>query len=412
VAERVYLVPGFFGFTNLGELKYFGHVRDFLLSASAAEGRGLEVHTVRTPPTSSLRVRAAHLLEAIAASGGRRDGAIHLIGHSSGGLDIRLLLTPGVSLPTAADPRPILPRVRTAVTVAAPHHGTPVAAFFTGLLGEQLLQLLSLSTIYLLRFGTLPVGVLLRLGATFARLDRHLGVNSRLLDQLFGQLLGDFTLGRRRAIGRLLEDVRHDRALLTQLTPAGMDLFDATAASRPGVRCGSVLTQARPPGIGSLMAAGIDPSAHASHAVYRVLYGIAAARDTRNPPTLTRTQALAIRRLHGALPTIAANDGVVPTLSQVWGEVIDVARADHLDVIGHFHGPQHDPPHFDWLATGTGFDRSGFERVWTRVLRFLRRGRRRGGRAPPRPATPTAACRQVACSEPSRLGYRGRGTRA
>ena len=48
-------------------------------------------------------------------------------------------------------------------------------------------------------------------------------------------------------------------------------------------------------------------------------------------------------------------------------------RGDHLDVIGHFHGPDHQPPHTDWLNTGSKFDRPEFERLWTSVARFIAR---------------------------------------
>jgi triacylglycerol esterase/lipase EstA (alpha/beta hydrolase family) len=380
---QIYLVPGFFGFSTLGEIRYFGHVREFLKKNAWTDG-DVDVHVVRSPPTSSLRTRAARLLEAIVETAGSGDDPIHLVGHSSGGLDVRLLLVPGASLPTAARAAPVLRRVRTAVTVSAPHRGTPVASFFTGLLGQRLLGLLSLSTMYVLRFGRLPVGVLLRMGAVFARLDRHLGVNSALLDQLFGQLLGDFTPARRRAIAHLMDDVRRDQDLLVQLTPAGADLLDATATPPPWVRCGSVLTVASPPGVSGMIAAGLDPTAQATHAIYRVLYEIA-ARGRPVPGPLDPVQAAAIRRLYGGLPEPTANDGLVPTFAQAWGEVIDVARADHLDVIGHFHDPRHRPPHVDWLFTGSGFDRPAFDAVWSRVAAFLaaadppRRGRRTTG---------------------------------
>jgi hypothetical protein len=284
---------------------------------------------------------------------------------------VRLLLSPGVSLPTRLDVARIADRVRTVVTVAAPHHGTPVASFFASMLGQRLLQLLSLSTIYVLRFGNLPITVLLKLGAAFARIDRHLGVNSALLDQLFGQLLGDFSARRRRVIGQLLEDVRTDQALLTQLTPEGMDLFNASTHVPAGVRHGCVVTQARPPGVRSTMAAGLDPTAQASHAVYQALYRLASQSAGPGPAALTAAQAHALARAYGEVPGPAANDGLVPTLSQVWGEVIHAVRGDHLDVVGHFDDPAHDPPHFDWLATGTGFARADFEAVWTDVARYV-----------------------------------------
>jgi triacylglycerol esterase/lipase EstA (alpha/beta hydrolase family) len=379
-SEHVYLVPGFFGFANLGELRYFAHVREFLREACRAEGIAVAIHDVRTQPTASLRRRALRVLNTMALTLPRRARA-HLIGHSSGGLDVRLLVSAGVRLAPHGDAERLLDQVRSVVTVATPHRGTPVASFFTGLLGQQMLQLLSLTTIHLLRFGRVPLGVLLRLGGVFARLDRHLGVNSALLDQLFGQLLADFSPGRRRALGRLLGEVHADQALLTQLTPEGMELFDALSVVRPGVRAGSVVTCAQAPGVGSTLAAGLDPTAQATHALFQALYRLAARTPPDRHPSLTPVQARALVRRYGALPEVGANDGVVPTLSQVWGTVIHATRADHMDVVGHFGDLAHVPPHFDWLATGTGFTRADFETLWTDVARFVA-GRAGIARAP------------------------------
>jgi triacylglycerol lipase len=367
VTQHIYLVPGFFGFANLGELRYFSHVGRFLGRCCADAACDVRVHAVATNPTASLPRRAARLLEVI----GESEGPIHLIGHSSGGLDVRLLATPGIALPGAPDVEPVARRIRTVVTVSAPHHGTPVASFFTSVLGQRLLQLLSLSTMYVLRFGHLPLSALLKLGGAFARVDRHLGVNSALLDQLFGLLLADFSPARRDAIARLLGDVQHDQALLTQLTPEGMEVFNALAGDRDTVAYASVVTRGRAPGVGSTLAAGLDPTAHASHAIYQALYRLAARTERRYRPRLSAEQTRVLRRGFDTLPTLATNDGVVPTLSQVWGEIIHAARGDHLDVIGHFDDPAHDPPHFDWLATGTGFDRPAFDALWSAVARWV-----------------------------------------
>jgi hypothetical protein len=40
-------------------------------------------------------------------------------------------------------------------------------------------------------------------------------------------------------------------------------------------------------------------------------------------------------------------------------------------VLGHFDAPDHVPPHYDWIATGTGFSRGDFDILWGRVLRFV-----------------------------------------
>jgi hypothetical protein len=79
----------------------------------------------------------------------------------------------------------------------------------------------------------------------------------------------------------------------------------------------------------------------------------------------------ALREAYGTLPGPDANDGVVPTLSQLWGEVLYAARADHLDVLGHYDDPDRLPPHFDWLTTASGFDRESFLDLWEAVARHL-----------------------------------------
>jgi triacylglycerol lipase len=345
---------------------------------------------VPTEPTSSLPRRAAHLFEAIATTAGDA-GPIHLIGHSSGGLDARLLVAPGVALPGAGDVERVARRVASLVTVSTPHHGTPLAAFVTGLLGQRLLRLASLATVHVLRFGHLPLSVLLRLGGIFARLDRSVGLNSALLDELFGNLLADFSKERRLELEAFLDQVGRDAALLLQLTPDGMDVFSAATRDRPGVRYASVVTQARPPGVGTAFEAGLDPSAQATHALYAAIYRLAGFRPGAPLPALGRAQARGLRRAYGAVPTRRANDGIVPTLSQPWGEVIHAARADHLDIVGHFADAEHTPPHFDWLTTGSHFDRAGFEAAWRAVADWVAGDVGAGVRPARRRATPSAS---------------------
>jgi hypothetical protein len=328
---------------------------------------------VQTYPTSSLPRRAARVVETMAETMRPENGVAHLIGHSSGGLDVRLVATPHVALPTDLDVERFARAVRTVVTVSAPHHGTPLASFFASLLGQRLLQVLSLTTIYVLRFGRLPISALLELGALFARLDERVGLNSVLLDQLFDQLLANFSAERRGAVEAFFAEVSRDQALLPQLTPEGMDVFNASTRDRPGVRYGTVVSCGRPPGVRSTLAAGLDPSAQASHVVYQALYRLASRTPHGRVMAPAREQARVMRRAFRLVPGSAANDGVVPTRSQLWGEVIHATQADHLDVIGHFGDATHDPPHVDWLTTGSGFDRRRFEDLWGDVLGYILR---------------------------------------
>lgn len=370
---HIYLIPGFLGFANLGRISYFGHVRRILATRLAAAELDARIHIVRTSPTASLPKRAARVAETIAATAGDDAGPLHLIGHSSGGLDARMFLAPEVALPTSADVERLAARVRSVVTIATPHHGTPLASFFTTLRGQQLLQLLSLLTIYMLHFGHLPLAGLLWMGSRFVRLG-DLVANSELLDELFGRLLEDFTAARRRSVRAMLRDVVHDQALMLQLTPEAMEVFNASVLPRPGVRYGAVVAEAARPSLCSTIAVGFDPAAQVTHAIYRVLYRLAAATPRSFSPPLAPEVARTLRRAYKAMPDAAANDGIVPTRSQAWGPVLHAAVADHLDVLGHFRDASHEPPHVDWLVTGSGFDRARFEALWSEVARFLTAG--------------------------------------
>jgi triacylglycerol lipase len=369
--HHILLVPGFFGFANLGDFAYFGHVRDFLSDVGPGLGFDGDVHVALTEPTSTLQRRAALLAETVDGLLKARAGQLSIVGHSSGGLDARLLVSPGVQLPTAVNVERCAASVRAVVTVASPHHGTPLAQHFTSLFGQKLLALLSLATVYTLRTGRLPIGFVLRL----ARLLRRPGARpAGVVDQLFLQLLGDFSGKRRRAIEEFFRTVGSDHGLGAQLSPTKMVAFNASTPDRAGVRYVSVVTRARAPGVRSLVRAGFGPYAQATHALFAVLYRFAAGRPGDPPKILLPAQAELLRSAYGRLPDHRANDGIVPTLSQVWGDVLCAVWADHHDVIGHFHRPMHVPRHFDWVASGTGFDRPQFEALWRTVAEALAGG--------------------------------------
>jgi triacylglycerol lipase len=254
-----------------------------------------------------------------------------------------------------------------------PHHGTPLAHHFGSLLGNQLLRLLSLATVVTLRTGRLPMGVALRMSRLLRKPEsRPAGV----VDQLFLQLLADISGKRRRAIEEFFSSVWTDQGLVSQLSPANMKLFNAATTDRPGVRYGAVVTRARPPGLRSLVGAGVSGYAQATHALFAVLYRLARGKRKDPPRSISPEHRTLLRRAYGRVPDHRANDGIVPTLSQLRGDVIAAVWADHHDVLGHFDRPRHVPPHFDWMASGTGFDREHFETVWKAVAGYIGAGLR------------------------------------
>lgn len=366
--DSVYLVPGFFGFANLGDLRYFGHVDRFLEARFRADGREAVVHEVKTRPTASLEQRAATLadtVEATAAPGDR----LHLIGHSSGGVDVRVLLTPGASL-GARDVEGLARRVCSAVTVSTPHYGTPAAEFFRSLAGRRLLRLLSLMTIVVLRRGTLPLKLVLAVGQLLRRAERTVDDEAGMFDELSAALLGELTEERNREVRAFFGEIGDDQALLDQIAPSAMALFNTTVPDAPWVRYGCVVTRAHRPGLAETLAIGLRPSAQASHAIHAACHAIAGW--DREPGWLAPSARQALKARWPKLEH-DDNDAMVPTTSQVWGELLHAAEADHLDILGHFSGPELDPPHFDWIRSGSGFRRPAFEAVWEDVYAFLRR---------------------------------------
>jgi triacylglycerol lipase len=377
VVHNVYLMPGFFGFVQFGKLVYFSHVREFLEDALSELGLSVAVHFVRVSPTASLPARAREVMEYVRATAPADEGPIHFIGHSTGGIDARLAVTPGVALGVDTI-EPYARRVRSVVTVASPHHGTPLASFFATLLGQKLLRLLSLGTIIALRQGRWPISILLRIGAAVANISAPETRTAALLEHLSEDLLGRLPRGDRDRVTLFVRAVSDDQALLPQLAPETMDVFNASARDRPGVRYACVPVRARPPGVSGAFRAGLSPSAQAMYGLYAWLHRQVAASAGRLRPSLTREQREALAAQLGAMPTARDSDGIVPTLSQVWGEVIHAAAGDHLDVIGHFDGPDHVPPHRDWITTHSGFDRAQFEALWMKVAAYVARAGNEG----------------------------------
>src|SRR5688572_20874342 len=97
--HNILLVPGFFGFGSFGDLAYFHGVKDLLERSFEQESLSVRVIEVSTLPTASIRVRAARVQEALTRIAAEADGPIHIVGHSTGGLDARLAITPTASLP-------------------------------------------------------------------------------------------------------------------------------------------------------------------------------------------------------------------------------------------------------------------------------------------------------------------------
>lgn len=379
--HHIYLVPGFFGFVNFGRLVYFSHVHEILDLELHRRGVRAEIHRARVSPTASIRKRAAELATTIAATA-PPDGPIHIIGHSTGGLDARLLVTPNVDLGDGGlDVEALASRVRSVVTVNAPHRGTPLATFFNGLLGQKLLALLSVVTATILREGRLPMSVVARIGSVVARLSVPGTAADAALSALHAELIGRLPSEEQDLFTEFFHQLSTDQALIPQLTPDGIDLFNATATDRPGVRYGSVIARGKAPSVRGHLSLR-RPYDQATYSFYHFLHRRTADVPGTWDPGADAETVRELARRFGSPVARRDSDGVVPTLSQLWGQLLYAAEGDHLDVIGHFGDEHHRPPHHDWVVTRSGFSRSQFERLWTAVVDFLLRDRSPGATTP------------------------------
>ena len=367
--QHIFLVPGFFGFANLGELVYFGHVHAYLTAQLAARGIPAKVVPVLSHPTASIRERAKDLLSTIEQQALDDEGPIHLIGHSTGGLDARFLLAPGTSLGEGLSVDRFVHRVRTLVCVSTPHQGTPLATFFQGMAGQRLLQLLSLFTAAVLRRTRLPLALLFKLAGSLVKADDALGFRATLVDELFESLLSDFSKERQQALVAFLgEDgagpvphlaahPRRDGCLRRGDDGPAHGALRLGGDPRPGTQRAQLRgRRARP------LRADHPPALHLPPRPDPRAAGAAASRWSTRPCSATPT---------GRPSRPDDSDGIVPTRSQPYGLLLAAEQGDHLDVLGHYDGPDESPPHIDWLMSGSGFRAPAFDRVWSTVSRFL-----------------------------------------
>jgi triacylglycerol lipase len=326
--HSVYLIPGMFGFAQLAGYDYFGHVRSGIERRYADAGQQVRIEVVAPPPTASLRYRARLLARAVHRTAG--PGPIHLVGHSTGGIDVRLVLSSTRNL--RLDPAELrwTERVASALSINAPHYGTPLATYFTSVAGARVLYALSLLTVVSLSLGEPSLAIFSRLLAGLGSIDQVFGGDLRLISRATDVLLRFVDSDGRSAIHTYLNKIRLDQGALIQTTPEAMDLFNAATEDRGAVRYGSIATGAPPPG----------------------------------PSDITKR----VRSPYGAFS--AALFATIHRFTAQQHPLLWCGAADHLDVLGHFHDEFRPSRHVDWLTSGADFGRPQFWRMMDTLVRF------------------------------------------
>jgi hypothetical protein len=405
-----------FGFGRLATYDYFAHVTRALSARFHDAGAELDVHVVDVAPTASIRRRATRLAELVAATAGvsTTHEPIHLLGHSTGGLDARLVASPSARLPIDPERLTWVPRLRSITSMNTPHFGTPMASFFATVSGQRILYAVSALTVIALTLGTPPLAAASALIVTIGQLDRAvLGVELKMIERTTDALLRALEPASSREVRDYLDAIIQDQGAMIQLTPEAMDLFQVGVEDREGVRYQCVCAMAPPPTARRLARAMLSPWRALSSTLFATLYGITSRYDERYPCSASWPPGEADARLEralGSLPSARANDGIVPIRSQVWGEIVWAGAGDHLDLLGHFGAtptpraqrrslldwarfgrtgpssgipaearPSRSDAHVDWLTSGAGFDERAFAAVMDAVAAgMLRTGSARG----------------------------------
>lgn len=379
------LIPGFGGFDALGAISYYNpKVVPIIRSADESTC----VHFFPNLPSAAVATRARSLMGWL----GRRfergvfspDDELHLVGHSTGGLDIRRLISIAICSPIADDECAFGNRLRgslrSAQFISTPHRGTQLAAHFD--------------------HRWMPVRVAPRLGYEAARALTDVGMGlighaARLAlrrrdtaDWIDAAIDTATKVGPKRTalkraeavatyfeLLRWLRQMADDTNSVSDLSPRHATVIGrvpdmeeehrrhADACHSSGIRLRSIVTVAKPPA---------NP-----WGVFGLLHGLTArGADTCRFPEMGEVAPLA----NGAAQTFAPaeNDGIVNSLSMVWPEAnrSQWVEADHADVIGHYRSCEPEGSHgrqYDLLASDSEFCDITFRRVWTSVAEFTAR---------------------------------------
>lgn len=441
VAKRIHavLVPGFAGFDALGQIEYYAGVTERFHAFLARTGErdvGFTLHYFDNYPTASVETRAgrlaAYLAKRVARGEFQEDDEIALVGHSTGGLDIRRLvwrLTAGPrdtlrvdSLPDggAPDAASVSRLIRRVVFLSVPHRGTRIADWVRrhalGRAGvvDGLRVLVEAAQAH--RLGQLEERAARAL-ASRLRADLFCAVE----DALHEAQAGHFRSAPEKAaaheaaadLALWLRHVSSDFAVIDDLTwrprsasssPAHLDdrsrRRERALWKKHGIVASSFATVSPRPACLPPPHEGrkpLDPSVLRSCTERRApdatYCGCYAACEGPQDAAHSRRAAADIGAVRFLSPVHESrirswaprgridpshNDGIVNTVSMMSppsGDVTLVA-ADHMDIVGHFERVPHARrtagrhQSYDLLASLSGFGAAEFGEVWDGIFDF------------------------------------------
>jgi pimeloyl-ACP methyl ester carboxylesterase len=373
--DVVFLIPGFLGFELFGDFAYFADrvgaaVRGAL---TARYRRPISVVPVPIPPTGSLAERQLALGKtlvrragALAQNRGQELAGVHLIGHSTGGVDAQLLtLTQPLTDHRwddfdGVDVEWLRARIKSVISIGSPHRGTCLASgpLSKALGSDSLLELIAHTPEALEAAAKLLISGVHSSLAIFRDEDTKTllkgALASRETSRFFAEIVRSRALlhdldphtaeTRYETLGPALPLLRRSFVTVAGMTPTVKDDVLTRVAAllwRSDKRGTAALSDAPP--------APPDP-------LFHTLSELASGRDNG---CSQRAPAAAIGLLRAAqsdptkvigrwpkqLPMEidgAINDGVVNSARQLIAgddrdELAAIVIADHLDVIGHYN---------------------------------------------------------------------------
>ena len=365
--DVVVLVPGFLGFTHLGGFYYFADRLIAVLRGLLEEPLGYPVPVVpvTTLPTDSLGSRQGALLQSLAVICRKVSGVqrLHLIGHSTGGVDVQLLACTksfdGHAWHQKANE--VRGKITSVVTISAPHYGTCLADSWLAYWGED--PLVAWAS---------PVSDVVRVAWHLLRLvpqERH--------------AIAQLQLAHPKDIVNFLRQVAFHRELIADLRPAHMEELRAELKPEPRVTLTCFLT-------GTTLR---RDSERPSDFFFTDMYGLtkgdgktsaAVAGCRRLVENLVKTKLeWIIRSDRSQMPAaidLELNDGVVNTVRQIVNpdrpeEVGGLVVGDHADVLGHYDrldSPVEGKFYNEGLFhSGAGFGDEEFFQLYRRVARAI-----------------------------------------
>jgi hypothetical protein len=420
---HIVLIPGFGGFDALGRVEYYAGTTE--LFETWNKHRAASLHYFDNFPTAAVVTRAARLRAYLAKRivRGEMPDDIVLVGHSTGGLDIRQLIQDldnpdnplvhidgGHSLEADA----IRKKIKAVVFLSVPHWGTNIADWVRShrvlrravVLGLRAAvagsQLFLLDAVEQHAVGAVAwlTGAQILLAAQDALTEanenygprspirtadahetaselalylRHIGSDFHVIDDLTARRPENgplspahFNDAERRAELRLWRD------------PPIHTLSFATLGSRP-----FVFPHGRPAPLWDLTNPCSYPelsrdsqSSAGTDLSYRTVYRACAGGPFRRPANGGKIS----RTLHGGRPPeleLWDNDGIVNTASMLWPQGDNVlVNASHLDIVGHYE--LRDAPkdsarrHISYrvLKSTPQFEDEAFREIWTEIFDF------------------------------------------